>query len=332
MSFVDPDFALDAPEDPPEDVVRRIALRLSARRIERGSAAWMQCFRVSGPATISFSGGRTSGYLLHEILSAHNGRLPDDVHVVFTNTGREMPATLDFVRDCGEYWGVPIVWAEYRRDPDTGRVWTEVVTYETASRAGEPFRAMLDGKGYLPNPTMRICTMELKISTAKWFAQGLGWKRWKNHVGLRADEPRRVAKIAFRNARGKEPFRVVSRLARAGVRKDVHVLPFWREQPFDLQLAGAWEGNCDCCFLKSLAAQIRMAQDHPELTAAWAADEARARIKRTISPDAALYRKDRPRYARILDIARENPRLPGLDAPPPPSRACGGTLDGECGM
>ena len=43
-----------------------------------------------GNVLISFSGGRTSGYMLHQILEA-NGGLPDRAKVVFANTGREMP-------------------------------------------------------------------------------------------------------------------------------------------------------------------------------------------------------------------------------------------------
>lgn len=46
-------------------------------------------FFIKGPAVISFSGGRTSGYMLWRILQAHDGKLPDDVYVMFANTGLE---------------------------------------------------------------------------------------------------------------------------------------------------------------------------------------------------------------------------------------------------
>ena len=42
-----------------------------------------------GNVQISFSGGRTSGFMLYKILEANNG-LPDRAKVIFTNTGREM--------------------------------------------------------------------------------------------------------------------------------------------------------------------------------------------------------------------------------------------------
>ncbi|MEY4953486.1 MAG: hypothetical protein RL299_1910, partial [Pseudomonadota bacterium] len=53
-----------------------------------------------GNVQISFSGGRTSAYMLHHIAEA-NGGIPDRAQVVFTNTGREMPQTLDFVAEVG---------------------------------------------------------------------------------------------------------------------------------------------------------------------------------------------------------------------------------------
>ena len=46
-------------------------------------------YRIAGPAVISFSGGRTSGYVLKHILDGHGGALPSDVRVVFANTGKE---------------------------------------------------------------------------------------------------------------------------------------------------------------------------------------------------------------------------------------------------
>ena len=38
---------------------------------------------------IHFSGGRTSAFMLWHILEAHGGTLPQDVKVVFCNTGKE---------------------------------------------------------------------------------------------------------------------------------------------------------------------------------------------------------------------------------------------------
>lgn len=93
-------------------------------------------YRIAGPAVISFSGGRTSAYMLKHILDAHGGTLSGDVAVVFANTGKERPETLDFVAECGVRWNFPIAWVEY--DWDAPRR-TRIVSFDTAARNGEPF-------------------------------------------------------------------------------------------------------------------------------------------------------------------------------------------------
>ncbi|MBA4754578.1 MAG: phosphoadenosine phosphosulfate reductase family protein [Sphingobium sp.] len=197
---------------------------------------------------ISFSGGRTSAYMLKMILDAHGGTLPDDVHVCFANTGKEREETLRFVHDCATHWGVNVRWLEWRtRDvsvPLTDRF--EEVGYNSASRDGEPFAGLIAAKSYTPNAVTRFCTSELKVRVIKHFMQSLGYKNWQNVVGLRHDEQHRVArsrkpnKEAWSNCLPLDDAKVSNRDVRA----------FWREQPFDLQLL-PFEGNCDGCFLKA---------------------------------------------------------------------------------
>lgn len=154
-------------------------------------------FKIDGLAAISFSGGRTSAYMLWRVLQAHGGKLPEGVEVCFANTGKEREETLRFVRDCALYWSVPIRWIEYR-DNDAGFA---LVDFETASRNGEPFEAIIRKRQYLPNPVTRFCTVELKIRAMHKYLKTLGWKDgdgWDQMVGIRADEQRRVAKIRAR--------------------------------------------------------------------------------------------------------------------------------------
>ncbi|MCP4206096.1 MAG: phosphoadenosine phosphosulfate reductase family protein, partial [Shimia sp.] len=201
-----------------------------------------------GNVQIAFSGGRTSAYMLHKILEA-NGGLPDRAVVMFENTGREMPETLDFVHECGARWGVGIVWLEYRAE----RPLFEVVTHNSAARDGAPFESLIRRKKYLPNVMARFCTVELKVRTAKRYLRSLGWDYWTNAIGLRADEAKRLKE---EGAKGKDRWYTWQPLAHAGVGKH-DVAAFWRRQPFDLALPNingkCWLGNCDGCFLKSEA-------------------------------------------------------------------------------
>ena len=69
-------------------------------------------YKIPEPALISFSGGRTSGFMLWNILQAYNGKLPEDIWVAFANTGKEAPETLDLIYEVSEKWGVHVNWLE----------------------------------------------------------------------------------------------------------------------------------------------------------------------------------------------------------------------------
>lgn len=229
-------------------------------------------FKIIGPAKISFSGGRTSGYMLKRCMEAG---IDEDVHVLFANTGKERNETLDFIHEVETQWKVPIHWIE--RDPESDACYREV-TYETASRDGRPFSQLIVDKNYLPNPVTRLCTTELKIRAMRNWMLAHGYKHWTNVVGLRADEPRRVAKTRKRND-GAGYWDVTLPLAEAGVTVD-DVDRFWKAQCFDLRLR-KWEGNCDLCFLKGQAKRVRIMKDRPDLAAWWVQQEQEQRIPRT---------------------------------------------------
>lgn len=266
----------------------------------------MNYFEIKEPTCISFSGGRTSAYMLWRVLQAHGGKLPDEAVVCFANTGKEDEATLKFVHDCEKYWNVPIVWLEYRDAEESKDRWTEV-TYETASRNGEPFEAVIRKKNYLPNPVTRFCTIEMKIRTIAnyLFSKGLCETRsageYMSWVGIRADEPRRAAKIP----RDRTP------LVSAGVSKEM-VGEFWRNQDFDLELPNfngvTYHGNCDLCFLKGSSQTMSLIQEKPVRAVWWAKMEALALASK---PDGARFRKDRPSYAEMMKFSSEQTDLFG---------------------
>lgn len=230
---------------------------------------------------ISFSGGRTSAYMIYKIVERNNG-LPESCKVVFANTGREFPETLDFVQAVAEDLGIEITWLEYCRKPrvikgviatDKMAVSFKEVTRETASLDGQPFLDSINqsaGGSFLPNMFARYCTQEMKFKTIKrYLTQSLGWKDWVAAIGVRNDEGRRakpsrdnrqVAWFPLNDDRVKQPA----------------ILEFWDSMPFNLELTrrspdGKYvlEGNCDCCFMKSEESLALMYKYHPERFKWW---------------------------------------------------------------
>lgn len=268
--------------------------------------------KVEGPAVISFSGGRTSGYMLWRILQAHGGRLPDDVFVAFANTGREELATLDFVQACSDRWNVPIVWLEYDGKAD-GKKLYKVVDYATASRNGEPYAQLISDRNYLPNAVARFCTTELKIRVMhRYIREVRGWEDWVSCVGLRADEPRRVARLRARKGGETPDEEAIAPLADAGV--DVaEVGRFWSESPFDLALPNmngrTMHGNCDLCFLKGAGQVLALIREKPSRALWWIEQEKRIESQAKYKGDGARFRNDRPSYQQMYDMAMNHGEL-----------------------
>ena len=261
-------------------------------------------FKILEPTCISFSGGRTSAYMLWRVLQSNGGKLPEDAIVCFANTGKEDEATLKFVHDCEVNWNVPIVWLEWAgyKDPKFN-----VVNYETASRNGEPFEACIRYYKKLPNPAQRWCTGQLKIRTIHRYLRSLGWEHHEtdndDFIGIRADEPRRAAKMP----KHKVP------LFTSGVTKEI-VNEFWSKQPFDLELmihrGESLLGNCDLCFLKSMDKKMNIAREHPEKTVWWAKME---ELVTEIIPEhqgaGNLFRTDHPSYSEIANFSKNQYQL-----------------------
>lgn len=220
------------------------------------------------------SGGRTSAYLTEMALEAQaSGALGDTEFIVtFANTGREHEKTLMFVNNCNKRWtelyGVSITWLE--AEVHTGRLPCshKVVTFETASRHGEPFEAVVAKYG-LPNNTFLHCTRELKENPIMSYMESLGERKghikagalvpatYETWIGIREDEQARLTG----NPMGKQtkiyPLAGdIIELNGFGHCIDLtcdkgDVIEFWSEKPFDLDLPEHL-GNCIDCHKKSL--------------------------------------------------------------------------------
>lgn len=273
-------------------------------------------FFIEGPALISFSGGRTSAYMLWRILQAHGGALPDDVHVCFANTGKEREETLRFVHECATRWGVRVRWLEWSLC-DPGFI---ECGFNSASRNGEPFAALIGHRGYLPNVAKPWCSMSLKQSVCRQFAlSAFGPGRYTSIVGLRYDEEGRVAGARKRNASRKDAWDSYSPLYDARVTKR-DVRAFWGEQEFDLGLLD-FEGNCDGCFQKTV--RLYEVERYAPGTLDWWIEQEK-RVAPTADPDARHWMLGRS-YSEIQDAIRRQPDMfmGAFDSDPD---------DAECGL
>ncbi len=187
------------------------------------------------------------------------------VHVIFADTGQEHEATYAFIEAVEREWDVPIWRVE---------------------RPGQ-FTQLITDKRFLPNPVARFCTQELKLAPMRAKMREWGYETWTNVVGIRADEPRRVARM--RANMHPDRWDIALPLADAGVTVE-DVMAFWASQPFDLGI-GPIYSNCVGCFLKGHDKLKNIARERPDLLQWWADQEARI---------GGTFRNDRPPYAAML--------------------------------
>lgn len=197
--------------------------------------------------SVSFSGGRTSAVmterLWRECQDSH------EIRITFCNTSCEDDRTLDFVHQCESYFGWPVVWLEAVVDERKGfGIRHRVVDYETASRNGEVFEAVVAKYGIF-NQTKKGCTTRLKEDVIKSYLESCGWSFGKsiNHktaVGIRADEIDRMSQTAV------DKFGLIYPMVTWNMTKrDVGLeIKTW---PFDLQIPGDHWGNCKWCWKKT---------------------------------------------------------------------------------
>lgn len=204
---------------------------------------------------IAFSGGKTSAYMTKKLID-NLDKTKYEIQIVFANTGKENEETLVFANECDKRWNLDLVWVEAITDSTFGiGVKARVVTFETASRNGEPFEEMIKKHG-LPNVSVPICTRELKTYTINAYMRQIGWKKYHRAIGIRIDEVDRI------NPKY-EKERIIYPLVSMFPTTKQEVNKFWMEQDFTLHLTG-YNGNCDCCFKKSLRKLLTIAKESPE--------------------------------------------------------------------
>ena len=203
---------------------------------------------------VAFSGGETSGYMA-QYLKKHK---QDEYEMVFifANTGQENEETLKFVDQCDKEFNLNVIWLEAKINQELGKGtrWN-IVTYETASRNGEPFEDGIKKLG-LPNMNNNWCTRDLKLVPIQRFVtMELGWKNYWTAIGIRNDEIDRVSATRLEQ---KIYYPLVEDLPMSKPKINF----WWAQQSFRLDLKG-YEGNCKWCWKKSDNKLMTIAIERP---------------------------------------------------------------------
>ena len=206
----------------------------------------------------SFSGGRTSARMA--IWLKQNKSEEYDIQFLFANTGCEHEDTLRFAHEVDRRYDLGLAWVEavvYDRGQSCGH---RLVSFETASRDGEPF-ADVCAKYGLPNQTFKLCTRELKTNPMASYARSIGWENgtYDTAIGIRTDEKRRVAGSAAAQ-------RIVYPLIDWFPQDKQDILAFFEDFDWDLRIP-EHDGNCRWCFKKSDKKLHRISVESPEVFA-----------------------------------------------------------------
>ena len=220
---------------------------------------------------VSFSGGRTSAYMVYLMDKMERAGEIENVKYVFMDTGAEHPKTYEFIKNCVDHFKIDLrcIRTSISMEFGTGPTYREVPLDECKPDL-QPWLDMTRKYG-TPYTHGAFCTDRMKTTPYKKFCDdNYGKKNYVTWLGIRSDESRRInlARERFRY------LAEISQMTKQGVNG------WWAEMPFDLGIDD-YLGNCVFCLKKSdhkIAAAMRsepeMAQ---EFDAMLGRDEVRKR-------------------------------------------------------
>lgn len=162
-------------------------------------------------------------------------RVPD-MEYVFTDTGKELPETYEYLQRVEAFLGKPLVRLNSERDFDH---WLTMYG------------------NYLPSTRMRWCTRMLKIRPLERY---LGEGPTRMYIGLRADEDRQGYISSKPNITPVYPFK------EDGIQKD-DVMRILEEAGIGLPAYYKWRTRSGCyfCFFQRKSEWVGLMREHPEL-------------------------------------------------------------------
>lgn len=197
---------------------------------------------------ISFSGGRSSAYLVYLFRNYKNKEF------IFMDTGAEHPKTYKFIRQIVRRWGIKLTCLRvvYNKTLGKGNSY-KIINYNKIRCDLEPWKGMVRKYG-CPSVVAPYCTSRMKIEIHnKYCNDKYGKDKYITWIGIRADEPRRL-----KDNPG------IGYLANMSDFDKEDILDWWEEQPFNLEIP-EYLGNCVFCIKKSLNKIALAAKTEPKL-------------------------------------------------------------------
>ena len=268
---------------------------------------------------VSFSGGRTSAYMVWLIESMRkSGEWSAQVEYIFMDTGSEHPKTYEFIKKCVEHFGIELTClrGDFNQPVGVGHEYKVIDVNEIEhDMKNGPFAQLMRKYG-VPHVMSAFCTTRMKEDTfRKYCEEKYGKGNYVTWLGIRYDEPSRlvgsceyqkfksaglsdlyIARCFSDAANGaycenpvikslayKKQSSGLNYMAQITDFEKDDVLDFWSGMPFDLEIQ-EHQGNCVFCIKKSINKLALAARDEPELLSDWlgAIDSASDRLNQPI--------------------------------------------------
>ena len=216
---------------------------------------------------ISFSGGRTSAYMVH-LFEQKRISHGIDVDYIYCDTGAEHPKTYEFIRNVVNHFKINLTCLRTVVSPIKGVGSSyQVVSLDECKPDLKPFTAVCEVY-HTPSFAAATCTREMKNVPSRKYCKDRYGNDYKMWLGIRVDEPKRLKVVDNQVdmfTKQKKPKReIISYLASIDDSDKQDILEFWAAMPFDLDLPEHL-GNCVFCVKKGSNKVALAAMDEPEM-------------------------------------------------------------------
>ena len=203
---------------------------------------------------VSFSGGRTSAYLVYLMEQRKKVDPSFQVTYIFMDTGAEHPKTYEFIKNVVKYFNINLVCLRVEINPELGKGSNyKQISIDDIKYDLKPWEDMLRKYG-TPYIGGAFCTDRMKLQPFKKYCEdNFGKGNYTTWLGIRADGPKRLT-----------PKTNIKYLAEISDFEKPDILSWWKEQEFDLGIE-EYLGNCVFCIKKSINKVALAIKDEPIL-------------------------------------------------------------------